>query len=484
MNDLLVFLSSIRWQDLVDIVINSYILYRVYVLFQGTNAFRVLVGITSLWIFQEVAASLGLILTSWAVRGITAAAAIIIIVVFRNEIRTALQARNLKAFLWGSPSREQPAPIEHITDSVYQMGKKRIGALIVFPGKEDLAEVIHGGIPWDGTVSQEMLLSIFWPKNPVHDGAIIIRGNRIDEVGVLLPLSQRQDLPTFYGTRHRAAAGLAERTDALVVAVSEERGRVTVAKDSWIKPIPQPEELTQILKKHLNIHDGVPAELQKRERLKHVFAGLLSFLIMTGIWFGFTRSHDTVITLTVPIEYVNRPTNFEILDCSVDEVRIQLFGSSALIKSLRSGQVQVRIDLKKAADGPNVFHVTQENIILPPGVFLNKVQPSSVEVTLDIPTTKELPVQVDWSGRLPENLVLVDATVTPESVKVIGGSKILGKVNTVYTAPARLDNLSKSGSFSTALVLMPPSLKLASGSSERVTVHVLLEERTASTERK
>src|SRR4030066_420550 len=101
------FLSSIRWQDVVDIIINSYILFRVYVLFQGTNAFRVLVGITSLWILQELAASIGLILTSWAIRGITAAAAIIIIVVFRNEIRSALQVRNLKAFLWGSPHREQ-----------------------------------------------------------------------------------------------------------------------------------------------------------------------------------------------------------------------------------------------------------------------------------------------------------------------------------------------------------------------------------------
>ncbi|MGV8073898.1 MAG: diadenylate cyclase [Syntrophobacteraceae bacterium] len=480
MTDLLAFLATIRWQDLVDIVINSYILYRVYVLFQGTNAFRVLVGITSLWIFQEVAASIGLILTSWAVRGITAAAAIIIIVVFRNEIRTALQARNLKAFLWGSPYREQPASVDNIVDSVYQMAQKRIGALIVFPGKEDLSELIHGGITWRGTVSQEMLLSIFWPNNPVHDGAIIINGNRIEEVGVLLPLSQRQDLPSFYGTRHRAAAGLAERSDAMVVAVSEERGRVSVAKDGWIKPVAQPEEFSRILKKHLNIYEGIPAELKKRERLKHIFAGVLSFLIMTGIWFGFTRSHDTIIALNVPIEFVNRPSNFEILDCSVDEVRIQLFGSSALIKSLGAGQVQVRVDLKKAAEGSNVFYVTQDNIVLPPGVFLNKVQPSSIEVTLDVATEKELPVQVDWAGKLPENLVLLNSVVTPEKVKVIGGSKILEKVNTIYTSPVRLDNISKSGSVATSLVLTPPSLKLASGSGEQVTIHVAVGERTPS----
>ncbi|NSW86841.1 MAG: DNA integrity scanning protein DisA nucleotide-binding domain protein [Syntrophobacteraceae bacterium] len=483
MNDFIAFLATIRWQDLVDITINSYILLRVYVLFQGTNAFRVLVGITSLWILQELAASIGLILTSWAVRGITTAAAIIIIVVFRNEIRSALQVRNLKTFLWGFPGRDQAAPVEVITDSVYQMGKKRIGALIVIPGKEDLSEVVHGGIPWDGTVSQEMLVSIFWPKNPVHDGAIILQGRKIVEVGVLLPLSQRQDLPTYYGTRHRAAAGLAERTDALVVVVSEERGRVTVAKDNWIKPMAQPEELIQILRKHLNLLDGISPAQKKRERLKLGLASVMSLLIMTGIWFGFTRSQDTIIALTVPIEYVNRPPSYEILDTSVDEARLQLYGSSALIKSLRPGQVQIRMDLSKAGEGRNAFPITQDNIVLPPGVFLNKVQPSTLEVTLDVPLTRDLPIQVDWVGRLPENLVLVRTTTIPETVRVIGGSKILEKVDTIYTTPLRLDNLTKSGTINTTIVLSPPSLKLAPGASDRVTVSYSIVQRASSDRR-
>lgn len=471
------FLSSIRWQDIVDILINSYILLRVYILFQGTNAFRVLVGITSLWIMQEVAASLGLILTSWAIRGITAAAAIIIIVVFRNEIRSALQVRNLKAFLWGFPNREQPTPIDVLTESVFQMANRRIGALIVFPGKEDLGEVIHGGIPWNGSVSSEMLMSIFWPKSPVHDGAIILRGEQVSEVGVLLPLSQRQDLPSYYGTRHRAAAGLAEATDAMVVVVSEERGRVSVAQDMSLTPVIDRESLTAILKKHLNLSEISPARQRERERMKLVVAAGLSVLIMTGIWFGFTRSQDTIIALNVPIEYVNRPANFEILDTSVDEAKLQLFGSSALIKSLKTGQVGVRVDLSKATEGRNTFTIGQDDIILPPGVSLNKIHPAVIDVTLDIPTTKELPVQVDWVGRLPENYVLTSVTVSPETIRVIGGSKTLEKVNTVYTAPVRLDTLSKSGMTTCQIVLSPPSLKIAPLCAERVSVHYLLEER-------
>ncbi len=480
MTRLFAFLSSIRWQDVVDILINSYILLRVYILFQGTNAFRVLVGITSLWILQEVAASLGLILTSWAIRGITAAAAIIIIVVFRNEIRSALQVRNVKTFLWGFPSRESPSPVDVITESIFQMARKRIGALIVFPGKEDLGEVIHGGIPWHGTVSQEMLMSIFWPKNPVHDGAIIIEGDQVAEVGVLLPLSQRQDMPSYYGTRHRAAAGLAERADALVVVVSEERGRVSYAKDYSLKQVNQPEELSQALRKHLNVSEISPARQHERERIKLLLAGCLSLLIMTGIWFGFTRSQDTIIALNVPIEYVNRPVSYEILDTSVDEAKIQLFGSSALIKSLKPGQVGVRIDLSKAAEGRNTFTITQDDIILPPGVSLNKIQPGVIDVTLDIPASRELPVQVDWVGRLPENLTLASVTVVPESIKVTGGSKTLEKVSTIYTAPVRLDNLPKSGTVSSQVVLSPPSLKVAPTSPERVTIHYQIEEKPLS----
>lgn len=471
------FLSTIRWQDLVDITINSYILFRVYVLFHGTNAFRVLVGIASLWILQEVAASMGLILTSWAVRGITTAAAIIIIVVFRNEIRSALQVRNLRTFIWGSLIREQAAPVDIVVQTVYQMGKKRIGALLVFPGKEDLGEDVHGGIPWHGAVSAEMLLSIFWPNNPVHDGAIIIRGDQIVEVGVLLPLSQRPDLPSYYGTRHRAALGLAERSDALVVVVSEERGRVTVAKDNSLTPFSEPGELSQLIKRHLNLADGIPTNVQKRERLRLSLAAVLSFLIITGIWFGFTRSQDTIIALNVPIEYVNRPLAYEILDTSTDEARIQLYGSSALIKSLQPGQVLVRVDLSKAVEGRNVFPITQDNIVLPPGVFLNKVQPSNIDVNLDAPVTKELPIQVDWAGKLQENLNLVKVSVTPETVKVMGGSQILEHVSTIYTAPVRLDSLAKTGSITTALVLTPPSLKLISSSNEKITVNYVVEEK-------
>jgi uncharacterized protein (TIGR00159 family) len=478
------FLATIRWQDLVDITINSYILFRLYVLFRGTNAFRILVGIAALWSLQRVAGSLGLIITSWALQGITAAAAIIIVVVFRNEIRTALQVRNFRAFIWGFPNRELATPLEIVVEAAYQMGRKRIGALIVLPGKDDLEELIHGGIPWNGTLSREMILSIFWPKGPVHDGAIIVQGPQITEVGVLLPLSQRQDLPTFYGTRHRAAAGLAERCDALVVVVSEERGRVSVAKDNWMKPVAQPEDLLQILREHLHIFEWLETAKHKREHWKIGLAAVLSFLIITGIWLGFTRGRDTTLSMTLPVEYYNRPPSFDILETSINEVKLQINGSSALIRSLRPGQVEVRIDLGKAVDGVNLIPVTKENISLPPGISLSKVDPPLVKITLDKPITKELPIQVDWVGHLPGNYNLAEVKLSPDVAKVIGGKDTLNKINTIYTAPVRLDTLQQNGSALAPIVLNPPSLKLAPGAIDRVTITYRLVERSRTEEEK
>ena len=190
------FLEFIRWQDVIDIPLNSYILFRLYVLFRETYVFRVLTGIAFLWIFQRIAVFFGLILTSWVMQGILAVVALIIIIVFRNEIRNVLQAKNLRVILWGFPQKSVPTTIQVIVESVKALSKRRIGGLIVLPAKENLDDVVQGGIPLRGLISKEMINSIFWGDNPVHDGAIIIEEDRIAKVGVILPLSYKSDLPS------------------------------------------------------------------------------------------------------------------------------------------------------------------------------------------------------------------------------------------------------------------------------------------------
>jgi diadenylate cyclase len=465
-------ISSLRWQDILDIGLVSYILFRFYVLFRGTNAFRVLIGMTILWFFQQAAVSMGLIVTSWVVQGVVTLGAFIIIVVFRNEIRSVLQASHLRAILWDVSPKAVISKIEIIVQSVYEMAARKCGALIVIPGKDDVDEMIQPGISWKGEISKEMILSIFWPDNPVHDGAAIIQGDQIVQVAAILPLSRRDDLPTHYGTRHRAALGLAETTDALVIVVSEERGDIVVAQGGKLVIVRQKRKLELMLQEHMGVVSKKGRELI-RERLTVAAAAVLSVIFIAGVWFSVSRGGDTLVTFQSPVVYMNRDPAMEIVKTSVNTVNLELEGSGALIKSIKPDQVQVRLDMSKAKTGPNSFTITRESISLPPGIVLKDVKPAVVEVDLDVLMKKELPVQIDWVGRLPDNYILAEANIDPKTIEIIGGKRILETISTIYTEKVPLNNLDVKGTITANLALTPASLKIAPNSKEKVTIKYL-----------
>src|SRR5512139_3353414 len=444
MEKLIQFFQSLRWQDVVDIGLNSYILFRFYVLFRGTYVFRVLIGLTMLWFFQQIAVYMGLIVTSWVVQGIVAVAALIIVVVFRNEIRNVLQAKNLKTILWSFTAKTRVAPVDTIADSAFELARRNHGALIVIPGEEDIYELIQSGIDWNGDISREMILSIFYPDNPVHDGAAVIEDDRVARVGAILPLSRREDLPSHFGTRHRAALGLSEMSDAVVVVVSEQRGEVSLAKGPRLREIGSKRKLIQKLEEHFGIIETLGPQV-KKERVEITIAALVSALFIAGFWFSISRGLETLVTFDVPIEYQNRDPNMEILHASVNSVRLNLSGSGTLLKSTRPDQVRVRLDLSNSTAGENTYWITSNNITLPPGIVLKDVTPQNVVVDLDVTVRKELPVQIDWVGRLPENLVLAEATVEPQRVEIIGSKRVLENILTIYTEKVPLDKLREAG---------------------------------------
>ncbi|MDY6879267.1 MAG: diadenylate cyclase [Thermodesulfobacteriota bacterium] len=475
MEHVITFFETIRWKDLVDIIVNSYILFRLYALFRGTAVFRVLIVIAFLWFIQRMAVSMELIVTSWILQGITAAVALLIIVIFRNEIRSVLQAKNLKALFWGMPKRSQETPVDIMVETIYEMARRHIGALLVLPGKDDLDEFIHSGIEWGGMISREMILTIFWHDNPVHDGAVLIQGNRVAEVGAVLPLSHREDFPLHYGTRHRAAAGLAENTDALVITVSEERGSVSAAKGDRIWGVGGKKELEHLLVEHIGGSEkGERTSL--KGKLEPGIAAVLSVLLISGVWFSFTRGFETFVMLEVPIEYRNRNSRMEILDTSVDAVRLHLIGSGPLIKSIRPEQVRIRLDLGSIAAGSNSLTITQEQISLPPGVTLKRIEPQNVDVTLDVIKKMVLPIQVDWIGTLPEPLILSKAETLPDRIDVIGPAGVLDNISTIYTEKVPLEGIVKTGEMTVKLVL-PESLKTPPESPDRIKIKYVVKQR-------
>ncbi|MFO7964138.1 MAG: diadenylate cyclase [Desulfobacterales bacterium] len=468
------FFSGIGWLDIVDILLNSYILFRLYVLFRGTKTFRVLVGIAFLWFLQRAAFALGLVLFSWAIQGITAAGALIVIIVFRNEIRSVFQATDLKSIFWGIPGKVYGTPVEIIVESMFELARKRIGALLVIPGNDDLDEYLNNGIDWQGVVSKEMLLSIFFPDNPVHDGATVIKGGRVEKVGVILPLSERTDLPSYLGTRHRAALGLSERTDALVLLASEERGEVVAAKDRGLEVFYHPRGLEETLNIHLGLSTKEEQELLKQRR-DLITAGVLSFSFVFITWYSITRGSDTLVALEVPIEYIKSDPEVEIVESSTNTVRLHVSGSSFLIKSIRPGQVRVRVNISETT-GRKQVDIPLDAVSLPPGVLLKKVEPSEVTVFLTKSTVKKIPVQAHWIGKLPDHLIMTESAVTPQAIKVAGKSHLLKDLDTVYTEKIPLDNIRRSGRISARVILDSPALSVASGEN-RVTVEYRVQER-------
>jgi YbbR domain-containing protein len=137
----------------------------------------------------------------------------------------------------------------------------------------------------------------------------------------------------------------------------------------------------------------------------------------------------------------------------------------------------VRIDLKKASEGKSVIPITSDNIFIPPGIMVNRVDPSIVEITLDTVTSKEVPVQVDWKGHLDDSLILSEVKVSPSSLVLVGGKSVLNKLHTVYTTPVELDNIRSSGNISVPVLIMPPTVKLGPGMPDRVVIEYVVRDR-------
>ncbi|MEN8210881.1 MAG: diadenylate cyclase [Thermodesulfobacteriota bacterium] len=458
MDPLLYLFSGFRWQDVLDILLNSYILFRLYILFRGTNVIRVLLALCVLWAVSLVAAPLGLVITNWARQGAITVSALIIIIVFRNEISSVLQTKDLKSFLWGIPQLQSRTPLKIIIESVSELAKKKIGALIVLPLKQDLENVVQGGIPIKGELSQETLVSIFWPDNPLHDGAAIIQEERIISAGVILPLSRRGDLPSFFGTRHRAASGLTELTDALVIVISEESGKVSLFKENETYNIKNRAALEKLLKEHAG--DDSAKKRFKHQTRELAAAAMISLFCVTGIWLSFSKGMETLATHEVPVEFMNPDQKMEIISSSASSVKLLISGAKPLIKSIKPEQINIKLKLSQAAIGVNKLAITKENILLPPGIQLKRIDPSELDITLDTLIKKELPIQPNWTGKLPKGLIMKEAKALPKTIQVTGGGIVLKGISTIFTEQILLDKITESGTVTTGLILTPPSLKL------------------------
>ncbi len=228
--------------DLIDIAIVAYLIYKVLQLAVQTRAEQLLKGITIVLILYAVASWLKMVALSFIMNTLLQVGILAVVVLFQPEIRRALEqigrskvGSGLHLFDRANLIEIENAKIGHAADqvcrAVTELSLAKTGALIVFERKTKLGEVIATGTVIDATVTVEMIGTIFFPKTPLHDGAMIIKKNRICAAGCFLPLSQNFEISRELGTRHRAALGLSEVSDAVVIVVSEETGKISMVED-------------------------------------------------------------------------------------------------------------------------------------------------------------------------------------------------------------------------------------------------------------
>ncbi len=251
MQEALELFMNIGIRDIADMAIVAFVFYKLYMLIRETRAEQLVKGILVLLIATPVSAWLQLHVINWILINTMTVGFIALLIVFQPELRRALEYIGRTKFLTKSivdiEEEEIKTAVEELKEAVGSLSRQKIGALIVIERETGLSEVVETGTQIGGTVSSGLLINIFIPNTPLHDGAVVIRKNKILAAGCLLPLTDNPNISKALGTRHRAGIGITERSDSMVVIVSEETGSISIAENGKLKRFLDVEKLSQIL---------------------------------------------------------------------------------------------------------------------------------------------------------------------------------------------------------------------------------------------
>ena len=242
--------KMITFTNIIEILLLSFLIYKILCWVQNTRAWTLLKGGVIILVFYLLASFLRFTTITWIINRMGLIAVLAVLIIFQPELRKALEQLGSKNILTGlflesvrGPEGYTEKTVNEIVRAAYEMGKVKTGALIVIEKDVSLQEVEHTGIEIDGIVTSQLLINIFEHNTPLHDGAVVIRGNRITAATCYLPLTDSLTISKDLGTRHRAALGISESTDSMTVVVSEETGRVSLAQGGVLKRISDPEVL-------------------------------------------------------------------------------------------------------------------------------------------------------------------------------------------------------------------------------------------------
>ncbi len=443
--------SFIRLQDIADILIMTFLLYQLFSWFRGTRAVQVLLGLGIVTLIYFLTRYFGLYMTSWVLEELGTVLIILIIVVFQAEIRQALYRFSLLRHLFNGKDEVPRVHFQEIAETLFSMADRRIGAIIAIERTESISELMLNGVHLDCEISPQILETIFTGGTPLHDGAVLIKNNRIAMASCHLPLSINPSIPQYLGTRHRAGIGLSERSDAVLIIVSEERGEVSLAVNGEIRRIKAVDELIAILDDLIHTTQERLTLSLRQKLLNNLVPKAAIFLIVTASWLAVTIRQSQIITVTAPVLLNGIPEGLMLIKSSPDAVEVQLKSFSGLAPAPAKLELAANIDISSVSRGESVLRIKNSDFNLPAGMTVNTVTPQFVKIITEKKSRKTVPVRAklkNTSAFKGKNRF----TLKPDTVQIEGPYSQISRIGFIETEEIDVTKLSKEKEYTKMLI--------------------------------
>ena len=377
-------IESVGVSGFLDILFMSVVIYSILVWFKRTKAAFVVIGMFIIGGAYLIARQLDLSLTISIFQGFFAIIIIAVLIIFQEEIKHFLEQIASHNFVMRFRGRRVSANpqnnVDAIVNTVGELAATKSGGLIVLRGKDPLIRHLAGGIDLRGELSEPLLTSIFGSNSPTHDGAVIIAGQTVTMFSAYLPLSKNTEKLWKLGTRHAAALGLAELTDALCIVVSEQRGTISVARNGEIRKLRDTGELKDILLQFYREIDpanvsSIWKDFFKRNYKEKAIAGVVTIFL----WFFFVHESKVEFkTYLLPVNYDNVASDMVVQSIEPLEIEVTFSAPRRSFYFLNSKNLRVDVQLFDIRQGSVRKTITRSNILCPEALFVENIQPTTV----------------------------------------------------------------------------------------------------------
>jgi len=450
--------ASVRIQDLFDIAIIAVMISALMTWFKSRASRFVLIGIILLGAVYIVARFFNLYLTTIVLQGFFAILIFVLVVIFQEDLRAFFERLAMLGNI-GKKARQASGPeetAEIIAQAAGNLAKKHIGALIVLAGEDPLDRHINGGTNLDGIISETLLESIFDPHSTGHDGAVIIKDNRVTMFGCHLPLSRNTSEYGNIGLRHTAALGLAERSTALCVVVSEERGTISLAYEGELTLVNNVAALRQALDKfYLRnappvAHSSPLVKWLKENTREKIIALMMAFVL----WVAFGYQRDEIRRdIIVPIEYKNIPSHWRIDEPQITEAKVILKGPTQAFRLLNERALKLSLDLSAVAEKKREFILTREMVNAPSNLTVSEISPAKIRIFSSRFITHSFPIHVVKRNSLSQELILQRISVNPSSISLLMDSRLSPDQIRIETEPVDLQEITETTALDVRIVI-------------------------------